>query len=801
MFSNYLKIAFRNLGRSKFFALINISGLAIGLSCCLLIMLFIRHELSYDKFHRNARSIFRLISTGEIGDSKAVTLATTPAPWAPLIKKDYPEIKSYVRLFKDEKAQMNVPGQGPYYEKNLLFCDSTFFEVFSFKLVRGNPRTALQTRNAVILTADAARKYFGDTDPLGKTLQLRTGYGGMHDVEVTGIVQEPPANSHFQFTALVSMSTMGDLSSFWSFHMFNSYVLLHPGTSTSAVEQKLKGFVERYIANNPAADGKRSISLQPVTDIHLHSHFIGEIGKNGAIVYIYVFSGIALFVLLIACFNFMNLSTVLSLKRAKEIGLRKVIGAERNQLTKQFLGESISIALLAMGLSLLITYAVLPVFSRLSERSLTLNFQNDPSLIVMLVALALFVGFFSGLYPASVLSSFRPVEVLKGRFDKSTKGNLFRKALVTVQFSISIALIASTIIVYKQLNFIRDKKLGFNKDNVMIVKVPANDTTQRLETFKANLLNKHGIVSVAASSSVPDPKIPINQVSQEGSDPAKPTSIQMLFVDHDFISTMQMEMIAGRGFSRTHGTDAGEGFVLNREAVIKSGWKNPEAAIGKTFQWVLPDQVLKSGKIIGVVENFNIRPVKSPVEPLVMHIVQRRLQYAYIRSDQLSESSIAFVEDQFRKLYPDQAFEYMFLDDTINAMYASERRLGEMFSYFSFLAIFIGCMGILGLSVFSARQRIKEIGVRKVLGAGTASIVLELSKEFLKPVAIAAVIASPIAWWAMNNWLQDFAYRVNIQWWVFVIAGIAALLIALGTVSFQAVKAALSNPVKNLRTE
>jgi putative ABC transport system permease protein len=801
MFTNYLKIALRNLARSKFYALINISGLAIGLSCCLLIMIFIRHELSYDKFHKDANSIFRVISRGEMGDSKSTTLAVTPAPWLPLIKKDYPEVKSYVRLLKDEKAQVSVKGEQPYYEKNLLFCDSTFFEVFSFELVRGNMQAALQNPNSIVLTETVARKYFGDADAVGKTLQVRTSFTNMTEMQVTGVIKGAPANSHFQFNALVPMSTLGDLNNFWSYHMFQSYVRLNAGTSKAALQEKFKGFVDRYIANNPSADGKRDILLQPVTDIHLYSQMIGEIDKNGAIEYIYIFSGIALFVLLIACFNFMNLSTVLSLKRAKEIGLRKVIGAARNQLARQFLGESIFIALVAMTLSLLITYAVLPVFNRLSERSLTLSFSNDPYLVIMLVGLALAVGLFSGLYPASVLSSFKPVNVLKGRFETSTKGNLFRKILVTVQFSISIALIASTIIVYNQLSFIRNKKLGFNKDNVMIVKLPSNDTTQALETFKSSLLNKQGVVSIAASSSVPDPKIPINQVSPEGGDPSKPTSMQMLFVDHDFINTMQMQVIAGRGFSKTHATDAGEGFVLNREAVTKMGWNDPAAAIGKTFQWVLPDRVIKSGKIIGVVENFNIRPVRSPVEPLVMHIVAQRLQYAYIRSDRLSESSIAFVEDQFRKLYPDQAFEYFFLDDTINSLYASEKKLGEMFGYFSFLAIFIGCMGILGLSVFSARQRIKEIGVRKVLGAGTASIVMELSKEFLKPVAIAALIASPIAWWAMNNWLQDFAYKVSIQWWVFVIAGIAALLIALGTVSFQAIKAALMNPVKSLRTE
>ena len=485
------------------------------------------------------------------------------------------------------------PGKEHNYEKNFLFCDSTFFDVFSFTLLKGDPHHALDAPNSIILTKEAAKKYFGNNDPVGKPLELTTSFGRTFTLQVTGIAAEPPANSHFTFNALVSMQTLGDISNFWSFHMFHTYVLLNDGGSKNLLENKFKQFSEKYIDNNPNADGKQEIHLQPITDIHLHSQMTGEIGTNGDITYVYVFSGIALFVLLIACFNFMNLSTVRSLQRAKEVGLRKVVGAERSQLIKQFLGESVLVAFVALVLSLLITILVLPVFNQLSERSLSLSFSNDYYLILLLVFLVGFVGIVSGIYPAFVLSSFKPVEVLKGKFLKSFKGDLFRKVLVSFQFVISIALIASTIIVYRQLQFMQTKKLGFEKDHVLVVTLPKNSGAEKLESFKGALLNNPRITSVAASSSVPGTIIPVNQVHNENAGPNKNSSMQMLFVDEDFIKTMQMKIVAGRDFSKNFTTDENEGFILNEEAIKQSGWQTPEQAIGKTFEWVLPGKSFK----------------------------------------------------------------------------------------------------------------------------------------------------------------------------------------------------------------
>jgi putative ABC transport system permease protein len=495
----------------------------------------------------------------------------------------------------------------------------------------------------------------------------------------------------------------------------------------------------------------------------------------------------------------MNLSTVRSLRRAKEVGLRKVVGAVRQQLIKQFLGESVLVSFLALLLALVIVVLILPVFNELSGRILHVNFSSNYNFIIVLILLTGLVGIISGIYPASVLSSFKPVEVLKGSFQKSIKGNALRKVLVTLQFVISIGLIASTILIYRQLQFVQNKKLGFDKERVVVLTIQKNDDPKKIESLKASLMNTPGVLAASAASTVPGTKIPVNLVHNEGSATKENHSIQMLFVDHDYVKTMQMKLMAGRDFSKSFATDESEGFIVNNEAVKQSGWGTAKNAIGKSFQWVLPDEVLKTGKIIGVVEDFNITPLKATVQPLVMHILPRRFQYLYVRLN--SNSALANIEKRFKEFNPQQPFEYTFLDETINAMYASEKKLGKIFSYFSGLAILIAAMGILGLSIYSTQQRIKEIGIRKVLGATPVNIVKELSKEFMKPVFFAALIASPVAWILMNKWLQDFAYRINISGWVFVLAGAIALLIALLTVSFHAIRAATANPVKSLRSE
>jgi len=801
MFRNYLTVTLRNLWKHKIFSAINILGLSIGLACCVLIFLLITHELSYDKFNDNAANIYRLTSVAE-GPDGLTNLAVTPAPWAPLMKKDYPEIKNYVRVLKPDKTLLGVKGEEHFYENDVLFCDSTFFEVFSFQLLQGD-KQALYKPNSVILTRDMAKKYFprDAENVIGKTIEL-SSFGRDLQLEVTGIVNEAPANSHFTFSALVSMQTLGDLSGLWSFHMFQTYLLLNNGVSTAALESKYKGFVEKYILNNPAADGKQEIHLQPLTDIHLHSQMTGELGENGDITYVYVFTGIALFILLIACFNFTNLSTARSIARAKEVGLRKVIGAQRKQLMWQFLGESVLVAVVALIVAVVIVAVVLPFFNQLAQTNLKVGTGNTLQVAGFLLLLVVFAGILSGIYPAAVLSSFRPVEVLKGKFQRSVQGLSARKFLVTLQFAVSIILISGTILIYQQLKFMQEKKLGFEKNNMMIISLPRSADSSTLVGFKSSLLKNPAVSSVAAASNVPGTLIPVNQVNTGDNNSANAVSMQMLFTDEAFIKTMQMQVIAGRDFSKDLVTDQTEGFIVNEEAVKKLGWKDPQQAIGKTFQWVQPNVVLKSGKIIGVVKNFNITPLKSPVQPLVMHILPQRLQFLYVRFKPQSLLQITTIAgSDFKQFFPTLAFEYSFLDDKLNSMYNSEKRLGEIVGYFSALAIMIACLGILGLSIYSIQQRVKEIGIRKILGANVAGITTEISKEFLKPVFVAALIACPVAWYGMHKWLENFAYRVTIEWWVFVVAGMVALLIALLTVSTQAIKAATANPVKALRTE
>lgn len=800
MIKNYLKVAWRNIWRNKVFSAINILGLSIGLACCILMFLFIQYELSYDRYNTNAKNIYRLTSEAE-GPNGKTNLAVTPAPWAPLMKKDYAEIKNYTRVLRAEKTDVGEPGKQHFYESDLLYADSTFFDVFSVELEKGNVSKALEQPNSIILTSETAIKYFGDADPIGKTLEVNS-FVGRVSVQVTAVAKKLPPNSHFRFNALVSIQTLGDISNFWAYHMFQSYVLLNDNSSVNTLEKKLPEFVNKYIANNPQADGKHDIHLQPLTSIHLHSDMIGEVGINGDITYIYVFAGVALFILLIACFNFINLSTASSLSRAKEVGLRKVVGAERQQLMRQFLSETTLFALISLLLAVGITFLVLPLFNKLSDRELSVDFSSNYILTVVLIALIIVVGLLAGLYPAALLSGFKPVEVLKGKFLKNSRGISFRKLLVTLQFVVSIGLIASTILVSRQLNFLQNKKLGFDKENVVVMSLPKDMDSTKLASFKTSLLNEPSIISAATSSSVPGINIPVNQVNDGSKDLSKAQSVQMLFIGQDFVPTMKMKLVAGRNLAADHPTDKTEGFVINEEAVNKMGWKDPAAAIGKTIQWVTPGAVLKAGKVLGVVENFNITPLKTAIQPLVMHYSIIRSQYLYVRFKQSNATMLtSIIQKKFNEFYPKQSFEYNFLDESLNTMYTSEKRLGTIFGYFSFLAVFIACLGILGLSLFSIQQRIKEIGIRKVLGASVFSITRGLVKEFVKPVIIAGIIATPIAWYMMHKWLEDFAYRINISWWVFITAGVMALLIAMLTIGIQAIKAALANPVKSLRTE
>jgi putative ABC transport system permease protein len=801
MVKNYLKIAFRNIWRNKVFSFINIVGIAIGLSSCLVITLFIASELQYDLHHSKHQRIFRLASDLEVNDSKS-TLATTPSPWAPLLKDEVSFIEESVRLLEDERSLVVKDDGESRYESNAFFADSTFFDVFDFKVTNGNAKKSLVEPNTVVLTATTAKKYFGDSDPVGKSLRITTGFGQQFSVTVTAVTLDPPEESHFHYSMLLSMSSLGDISGLWSYHMFHTYLLLKTPESRVTLEQLLPAFAEKHINNNPSADGPVKLFLQPLTNIHLHSNLIGEIEANSNVTYVYVLSAIALVILALACFNFMNLSTVLSLRRAREVGLRKTVGATRSELVRQFLGEATLSIFLGAFIGLIITIALLPAFNEISQKHLTILTVLEPHWVLAVIVFLCLLAIITSSYPSMVLSSFKPAEVLKGKFQKTVQGNTIRKTLVAFQFIISITLVVCTMTLYKQLDFIKNKEIGFDKSQVMILTIPKRTDFSKITELETTIGSQANVMSVAACSSVPSSQIPVNMVRPEGVTNDKSRSIEMLFSDYDFVKTMGMKIIAGKDFSVGSPTDIQAAFILNEQAVKQFGWGSPQEAIGKKFDWVLPNSVLKSGKVIGVVKDFNFKPLNFKLQPLVILIQPERFQYLLVRLQPGNvQNTIHTIESEFRKILGAQPFEFTFLDETILHLYEREQRLGKIFTYSSALAIVIALLGIFALSMYNAKERVKEFGIRKVLGARVIDILKLSTREFVIVVLIANLIALPIGSYIMNKWLETYAYRISIDWRIPAISASLIFLVAIVTISFEAVRAASSNPVHSLRSE
>lgn len=801
MIRNYFVIALRNLLRNKTFSFINIMGMAIGLSCCFVIALFIQNELEYDRFHSKHQRIFRVASDLKSNNS-INTIAATPAPWGPLLQNEFPQIESSVRLLKDNRALVGIQGEQRFYEENVFFSDSSIFSVFDFPLISGNASKALTDPNTAVLTTSIAKKYFGDADPIGKTIQVTTAFGQEFSLLITGVTNDVPAQSHFHFNMLLSMSSLGDISWMWSYHMFQTYVLLKDQNASASLEKMFPAFAEKYINKNAQADGEVRLFLQPVTDIHLHSRLTGEVETNGNIVYVYVLSGIAAFILALACFNFMNLATANALLRAKEVGMRKAVGAKRTQLVAQFMGEAVLLTFSAAFIGLIITQAILPFFNTIAQRELSFVSLLDLNTILMVVGFLLLIAAGTGIYPSAVLSSFKPVDVLKSKFQRGVRGNAIRKTLVVFQFAISIVLIACTLILYSQLDFLKNKDLGFDQSQVMILTIPRGATGEKITEFENMLRSQSSVIAASASSSVPSEFIPVNQIRYEGSVNNENTSMEMIFADHDFIKTMGMEIVGGRDFSIQSPSDAQAAFIINEKAAKEFGWNSPQEAINKKFEWVLPDRVLKSGTIIGVIKDSNFRSLNFKIQPLVIHIQPNRFQYLYVKFQPgAADNNIKMLESQYKSAFPLQPFEFTFLDETVQHLYENEQRLGQIFSYASGLAIIIASLGIFALSMHSARQRIKEVGTRKVLGAGITDILKLSSREFLTLVLLANIFAWPLAWYAANQWLKVYAYKVEVSWWVFALSGVLVLFIAIFTVSFEAIKAAMSNPADSLRNE
>ncbi len=798
MIRNYLKIAFRNVRRHKAYSFINIAGLAIGMACCFLIFLYVRDELSYDSYHEKADRIYRLVDSFDVEGDLSRYFALSSAPFAPALKRDFPiYIEDAVR-FMLGRRRMVTYGEKKFYEDGLIFADASLFNVFTLPLSKGDAGTALEAPNTLVVSERIAAKYFGREDALSQTLKIND-----QEYLVTGIMREMPRNSHFHADMFASMKTLEQIPSVqkryfqsWARHEFYTYLLFKEGHSGAELEEQLPGFIEKYAAQQIQAilGGPLSSCLQPLKSIHLRSNLQHEISPTGDIKYVAIFSVIAVFILLIACVNFMNLATARSAGRAKEVGLRKVVGANRHQIIKQFLGEALLFTFIALLISLILLVLALPSFNTLTGKSLELKNLGSLAMLGAVVFFMFFVGIISGSYPAFFISRYQPAAVLR-RTEKTASGrSLLRKGLVVLQFGISITLIVSTAVVLDQLDFLRNRKLGFDKEHVVVVPIQDNSLRKNYEAVKADLMQNPDIVSATITIGVPGGVVAgdaIQLVTEEGK---KTLTVRMIYTDHDYIKTMGMEIVQGRDFSREMSTDANQAFIINQAAVRTLQLKDP---LSTRFEW---DK--KQGRVIGVVKDFQFQSLKEEINPLVIHIWTSNTYVFALRihSDDIP-STLGYIENKWKELDPAHPFEYSFLDETFDQLYRSEEKLGQVFTVFSALAIFIASLGLFGLALFMVGQRTKEVGIRKILGASIGRIFVLLSKEFALLVLVSNMLAWPLAYFFMRQWLQNFAYRVDIQPRIFFLSAAAALVIALLTISFQTLKAALADPVDSLRYE
>jgi putative ABC transport system permease protein len=810
MFRNYLKVALRNMWKNKAFSAINIAGLSVGLAVCLLIVLYVKDESSYDKYNSQSENIYRLDADLSFNGTQ-FTSAESPAPLAPTLMKDYPQVAQYTRLrnFGDiliKKDNQNIPNH------NAVFADSTFFQVFSIPMIKGNRLTALNEPNSIVIDETTAKKYFNSTDVVGKTLYVDNSVS----CKITGVIEDFPAQTHFHFSFIRPIrDTYHDDQADWLSNNYASFVLVRPGVTKSSLQKAVDATINNYLikqldqflhmnANDLKKSGNHFIfPVMPLTDIHLHSNKSNEFEANGNITYVYIFSIIAIFILLIACVNFMNLSTAHSANRAKEVGIRKVAGSLRSNLITQFLTESVLISFLSLVLAIGISALLLPLFNQIAGKEMRVWTLFSTWLLPVLIALIIVVGCIAGSYPAFYLSSFQPVQVLKGSIAKGFKSSWLRSGLVVFQFFISISLIIGTMVIYNQLTYMRSREIGYNRDQVLVI----NNTyalDKKIKSFRQDMLKISGVEGATIAGSLPTE----TSYNQNGwfKDPtldAKQVNIMTdFYVDQNFIPTLGMQMKAGRNFSTDFLTDS-SAVIINETAARLLGFKNP---LNETLY--RPSGYASNGgfsskpfHIIGVVKDFNFNSMHDKVGPLIVELNEDYGKIAMRINTKNIPALIGEVEKKWNSMGPGQPFNYSFLDADFNKIYNADQRTGKLFITFAIFAIFIACLGLFGLVTYAAEQRVKEIGVRKVLGASVGEIVAMISKDFIKLVLIAFVFAFPVAWWMMNQWLQSFAYRIDISWWVFAVAGLLTLAIALITVSFQAIKAAMANPVKSLRSE
>lgn len=807
MFRNYIKTAFRNLVKSKFYTTLNIVGLAVGIATCLLILLYVSDELNFDRYNTNAERIYRVNNEIKFGDNH-FDLAVVPALMGTTMVKEMPEVEQYTRL-QWHGGLLIKKGNENLKEDRVAWGDSTLFDVFTLPMLAGDPHTALKEPHSLVLTEKIARKYFNTVDVVGKEMIINDS----QNYKITAVIKDIPTQSHFNFDIFVATTeNPGSRDDNWLSENWNTYVLLKKNTDLNKVNTEINSMLERYagpqlqgVTHVPLDQFKKSggylrASLTPLTDIHLYSNKTAELDGNGNVQFVYIFSAIALFILLIACVNFMNLSTARSFNRAKEVGVRKVLGSLRKNLIQQFLTESILISFIALIFAILIAWALLPYFNRLSDKSILVNTIFQPKMIISLVSLMLIVGLLAGSYPAFFLSSFQPIAVLKGKLATGFKKSWLRNALVIFQFVITIILIIGTIVIFNQLNYIRAKDIGFNRNQVLVI----NQTYtlgDKATTFKNELSSIPGVLGVTMTSYLPTNFYRNNNAffTSPALDPKSAISMQMWDVDENYIPTLGMKIMEGRNFSQQYLTDS-TGIIIN-EAAAK--FLNTKDLLNKKLYSItdFKTKQLNEFHIVGVVKNFNFSSLRDLITPLALNLGKNNGNIS-VRVDASNLTSvISGIKAKWKTLAAGQPFDYNFMDDQFNKLYSSEQQVGRISITFSLLAIVIACLGLFGLVTYAAEQRTKEIGIRKVLGANVPVIVSMIVRDFLKLVIIASVIAFPIAWWGMNKWLLNFAYRVNIGWWIFLIAALFAVAVTLVTISYQAIKAAVANPTKSLRSE
>jgi putative ABC transport system permease protein len=799
MFKNYLKIAIRNLFKNKIYSFINIAGLAIGFLCFTLIFIFIKNELAYDNFHKKADRVYRPVEIQHDPGVGTQHVAVTMGPLAPALKADFPEIVQATRIYRARNIFYKI-GENGYFEDGTCLVDPGMFDIFTIPFVKGDPTTALNDPNNLVITEEIAHKFFGNKDPIGKTITA-SHYFGQDEFIIKGVIENYPKNSHINFTILGSFSFLENRLSWmksWYTNSMATYVVLKEGTDVAGLEAKFPNFLRKYRTEEPENDDLE-LYLQPLKDVHLYSNHIRYQtfnNRQGSINIIYTFSVIAIFIMLIACINFMNLSTARSAKRAREVGIRKVLGSDKKNLIYQFLGESVFISLLALILAYFLIELVFPVFKSILGDRVILNYYHQSGFIAQLVGIALVIGIISGSYPAFYLSTILPISTLKGSYMASKSGTVLRKILVLIQFSIAIALIASTGIVMDQMRYIQNKDLGYDKEQIIYLPLKTNESREKVQIIKTELLKNFNILDVSATSGLTGSSGSQGTMTAINNEEEQKMMMRYSYVDFDYLSTMGMELIAGRDFSRQISSDTTSSVIINETAVREFGWDNP---IGKEFKG---EEGKPDYKVIGVVKDYHFYSLRQKIEPLIMFVNPSRLFYMVIKINTANiPSTLDYIQKNWNNYLPGHPFDYALLDEYFDRMYKSEADTGKLFGYFSLIAILIGCMGLFGLASFTVEQRTKEIGVRKVLGATVSNIVRLLSKDFMKWVILSSLIAYPAVYLLMRGWLNNFAYRTNIQIITLLLAGLTVVLVAFLTVSFQAIKAAMTDPAKTLRYE